>query len=416
MDTQPNDSSPPWNRNVKTIVTVMTVLLIALVLWQFSALIRYLVIAGILSFLLGPIINLIERYFQIKRVAATLTVYLTLLVVLLLATAGLGIAGFNIAEQVPGFINNTIPELLTQLTDWLNTQSQNDFNIGPFGPYRLPSAAAINWTDVQGDVLALLQDSVSRIIETGGSAIRWLSGSAISIVSLAANFLLIFAMSIYINLDAPRLENIIGDVTDATGYRADAQRLFREIGRIWRAYLRGQIILGIVIFFIVWLVLMALGVSNAFSLGVLSGILEFLPMIGPVVGAGAAVLVAVFQDPNWMGLSGWQLGLLIMVVMLIIQQLENNILVPRIVGNAIDLHPLVTMVVVLMGASAAGILGAILAAPVAATLLLIGRYTWRKLFDLPPFPAPEREPEPVTIPGMSRLRSLLTPSGRKKQS
>ena len=75
--------------------------------------------------------------------------------------------------------------------------------------------------------------------------------------------------------------------------------------------------------------------------------------------------------------------------MIIIQQIENNVLVPRIVGEALDLNPLFVFVGALMGTSLAGILGAILAAPVMATVKLVGTYAWHKFFDEPPFSEPE---------------------------
>jgi len=74
--------------------------------------------------------------------------------------------------------------------------------------------------------------------------------------------------------------------------------------------------------------------------------------------------------------------------MFLIQQLENNLLVPRIVGGALDLHPLIVIIGVFIGASLAGLVGAVLAAPLLATVKLLGTYAWRKLFDLPPFPEP----------------------------
>ena len=87
--------------------------------------------------------------------------------------------------------------------------------------------------------------------------------------------------------------------------------------------------------------------------------------------------------------------------MIIIQQVENNFLVPRIVGGALDLHPILVIVGVFMGASLAGVLGAILAAPIVASLKLLTQYAWRKLFDLQPFPEeepPEGIPPPALVP------------------
>ena len=113
-------------------------------------------------------------------------------------------------------------------------------------------------------------------------------------------------------------------------------------------------------------------------------------------------------------MSPWELAAAVIILMLVVQQLENNLLVPRIVGQALDLHPLVVLVGVFMGASLAGILGAVLAAPVIASLKLLGSYTWRKMLDLPPFPKPEPEPPPRGGL-MDSLRNMLSSGtqGRK---
>jgi predicted PurR-regulated permease PerM len=229
-------------------------------------------------------------------------------------------------------------------------------------------------------------------------------------------------MSIYIAIEIPKLSGYVSDVAQTPGYRKDAERLMRETGRIWSAYLRGQVILGLTIGFIVWIGLLILGVDNSGALGLLSGLLEFIPIIGPVIGAAAAMIVAFFQLDNCQGvlqlfaesgdcgLAAWQFTLIVLALMFVIQQVENNILVPRIVGEALDLHPLLVIISVFMGGSLAGILGAILAAPVAATLKLVGIYGWRKMFDDYPFQFPEViavVPLPAqTLP--QRVRYLLS--------
>jgi predicted PurR-regulated permease PerM len=216
---------------------------------------------------------------------------------------------------------------------------------------------------------------------------------------------LIFVVSLYIAKDSPQLGQTISNLAQQPGYRRDAERLMRDFIKIWDAYLRGQVILGIVIGMVVSLCLSLLGVRYALGLGLLAGVLEFLPVVGPLVSTVAAVIMAFFQADNYLGLGSLNYAATILIVMIVIQQVENNLLVPRIVGDALDLHPLVVMISVIMGASLAGILGAILAAPVVASLKLFGAYAWRKLLDLPPFP----EPEPPTKPkrGQSGLAGRL---------
>jgi hypothetical protein len=122
-----------------------------------------------------------------------------------------------------------------------------------------------------------------------------------------------------------------------------------------------------------------------------------------------ATVVALFQPDPVFSLASWQYALVVLGFMILVQQLENNILVPRIVGEALDLNPIVVMIAVLMGGSIAGILGMILAAPVTASIKLVGTYAWRKMFDLPPFSEPEAgpTPSPATVL-IKRGREIVT--------
>jgi predicted PurR-regulated permease PerM len=126
--------------------------------------------------------------------------------------------------------------------------------------------------------------------------------------------------------------------------------------------------------------------------------------------------VAFLQPTNYLGLEPWLFALLVIGVMFLIQQIENNVLVPRIVGRALDLHPLVIIIGVFMGASLAGLIGAILAAPVLATIKLLGTYAWRKMFDLQPFPEPEQELRDPSKVLVEQPLSLLDRLRRKKPS
>ena len=182
---------------------------------------------------------------------------------------------------------------------------------------------------------------------------------------------------------------MIANIAHKPGFRRDAERLTSQVSQVWAAYMRGQALLALIIFIVVSVVLGALGVDNALGLGLLSGAMEFLPVIGPLAGAGAAILVAFFQGDPSFGLTPLQFALAVAVAMIVIQQIENTLLVPRIVGKALNLHPLLVMVSVIMGASLAGLLGAILAAPIVASLRILGEY-WHKMLDLPP-PSPMKK-------------------------
>ncbi len=407
QNSPPENQSPPWGLTTKVMVAIITLLLLALLAYRFQGLIAQLIFAAILAYLLNPVINFVDERTSLKRNSVIVLAYLLAAGGLIWALVALGVAAF----QEIGALLNDAPMLIDRITDIFQelTTRTEPFQIGQFAldPIIIP------WDALTNQIIGLLDPLLSQSGQIVGQA-------ATLVAALIGNFFFIFIISIYIAIEIPKMGGYVGDFAQTPGYRQDAERLTREFGRIWSSYLRGQVILGLVILVVVWVGLSILGVQNALALGILSGVLEFIPVLGPVIGGGAAIAVAFFQPENYLGLANWQFALAVLAFMLVVQQLENNILVPRIVGNALDLHPLVVIVAVFMGGSLAGVLGAILAAPVTATLKLIGIYAWRKLFDLPPFPKPEIEEEPTDQQVSTRLQSwgkkIRQRMGKKQRS
>jgi len=160
--------------------------------------------------------------------------------------------------------------------------------------------------------------------------------------------------------------------------RADALNLIRIVDDILSAYLRGQLLLCVFIGFVVTVGLSLLGVRFPAVLGLIAGVLEIIPFIGPIMGAVPAVLVATIQEPL--------LGLWTLLLFIGIQQLENIFLVPRISGKAVQLHPAVIMVVLVLGNQAAGFWGLLLAVPVTAIVRDVFKYLYLRFQDDPVSP------------------------------
>ena len=367
--------SPLWNRTTKIIVVITALLLVAAFAQRFQQLLLQIAAAAIIAYVITPVIDFINRRAGISRGISILIVYslLFILVVfaLILFSSGLINQSVDLIDTVPMFVDRVVNRLSTTPEIVI-------------GPYSLDIGAF--WETYGRDLIEeQLLASIGSIANQGGRTLLQVLGSTLE---LAVTILFTVIISIYLAFEVPKLGGYVERAAQQPGYQADARRVNREFGRIWRAYLRGQIILGLIIFLAVWIALTLLGVQNAFGLGVLSGLLEFLPVIGPFIGTGAAAISAFFQPTNYLDLEPWVYALLVIGVMFLIQQLENNLLVPRIVGGALDLHPLIVIIGVFIGASLAGLVGAVLAAPLLATFKLLGTYAWRKLFDLPPFPEP----------------------------
>ncbi len=372
-------TSPPWNTTTKAIVAVSALALFCLLVWVFRGLLQQVVLAALLAYLLHPLISLIDRRTPFNRVTVVLTVYLALAVLVVATFFLVGVTTFqqvlDLSRRLPGWFDDALVQLQELQKQLPESITVSGFTV-PVAPL-LPQMPG--WDELFSQVFALLQPIFGR----GGS----LAASVVTgTVAVLGQILLVFIISIYVAVDIPRIGSMIANIAHKPGYRRDAERLTASVSNVWAAYMRGQALLAIVIFVMVSVVLGALGVDNALGLGLLSGAMEFLPVIGPLAGAGAAILVAFFQSAPGFGLTSLQFALAVAVAMIVIQQIENTLLVPRIVGKALNLHALLVMVSVIMGASLAGLLGAILAAPIVASLRILGDYAWHKMLDLPPFP------------------------------
>jgi predicted PurR-regulated permease PerM len=378
---EPIPDSPPWDRSVKIVVAVVTLIAIVAVAATFTDLILRVVAAGIIAYVLTPLINWVVEYTPLKRGTAIVTTYVVLAILIIASGVVLGVSTFR---QINNFINS-VPDLLEGIVEWFSTTDV--LSIGPFHLEVASIWGSIDWQAIGQRLIA----TVVPIVNQSGRTILVILSSTVDVITVV---LFTFIVSIYLAFEMGRLGGYISRAVYQPGYRRDAERMLFEFNRIWEAYLRGQIILAFVIFLAVWISLTILGVQNAFALGVLSGLLEFLPVIGPFIGTLVAAIVAFFQPTNYIGFDPVIYTLIVIGVMIVIQQIENNILVPRIVGGALDLHPLVVIIGVFMGATLAGLIGAILAAPVLATIKLLSTYAWRKMFDLSPFPEPAQKERP----------------------
>ena len=164
--------------------------------------------------------------------------------------------------------------------------------------------------------------------------------------------------------------------------RADFWNIWGIVSSVLNDYIRGQLILGLAVGAMVGVGLFALRllgfeVPYILLLAIVAGITELIPIIGPIIGAIPGVLIGFFG-----GEGGAQVGLAVLVVYIVVQQLENNILVPRIIGESIGIHPAILTVVLIAMGQIYGLWGVILAAPVSAIGRDLFTYVYRRLEGL----------------------------------
>jgi predicted PurR-regulated permease PerM/phosphoglycolate phosphatase-like HAD superfamily hydrolase len=228
--------------------------------------------------------------------------------------------------------------------------------------------------DIQGTLQDLLQPFASQTVTLFFNVVS----SLLWVVSITI-------ISFYLVKDADRLRGFL-DRMAPPGYTEELARLREEINQVWKAFFRGQVVLGFVVGIVVWIAMSIVGLPNAGVMGLLAGLLEVVPTFGPVLATIPALLVALFLGSVYLPLSNFWFAVLVLGIYTMIQQLENAYLVPRIMGRRLQLHPVVVFIGVLAGGFLAGTIGVLLAAPVIATFRVVLGYLYAKLLDQEPFP------------------------------
>ncbi len=361
--------SNPWSDFTKRLVLIGALIGLALILYRFSAIIPPLVITAMLAYLLNPPVEFICAHTRLSRTWAVIIVYLLLLIIL-----SLGPAIF-------------IPTLIQQVKEIdVNFQNIADaiqhFFAEPviFMGYSIDLRAA--YQEVSGTLQGVLSTAATHTVSI-----------LVDLASIVLWLIFIVVVSFYMLKDADRLTKTFEGFVPPS-YQLEFRRLRSEVGGIWNAFLRGQLILSAVVGAVITVVLAILGVRNALVLGLLAAVLEVIPNVGPTLAAVPAVLIAYFQGSLHLPLTNGWFALLVIAAYLVIQQVENNYLVPRIIGRSLNLHPLVVIIGAIAGGIFAGMLGILLAAPTLATLRVLAHYVYCKMLDLEPFP---QEPAEGTL-------------------
>lgn len=365
-------TSPPWQTGTRLLFAVCLIVLAAALLLSLTELVPPFVLALLLAYLLHPLVSRVERTLHVGRVVAVLLVYLTIILVLAGATTWIGL---SITQQLIGLIQD-LTQLSTQLPAQLQGISQLTIHVGPW---------AVDLSTVNLDPLVnSLASTLQPLLSQTGSLLATAVGATASTVGM---LVLVLVMGFYLARDFGHMDDhLLGLVPGP--YREDFHKLLDDTGTVWQSFLRGQVILALAMGVSSAIVFAALGLRFSLGLGMIAGLMEFVPLFGPIIAGLLAVLVALFQPGNWWGLSPLVYALVVLGGAVLLQQLENNILVPRIIGHSLNLHPLIVLLAALSGGILAGVLGILLAAPTVATLRMWLGYIYRKTVGLETWPKP----------------------------
>ncbi|EGO61994.1 AI-2E family transporter [Acetonema longum] len=320
---------------------------------QVTAVFLPLILAVIVSFILHPLVEAINRV-RIWRFSKALPREMAILIAFLLLFALVAVVAslvlLPLIKEFNRFIGN-VPTLLTKMQ-----------NIGLVLEQRAHDII------LPDNVRTMLEQGLSNAVLYSAGLARRIVNSAISFAGGVIDLVVVPVLVFYFLRDWRQLQNGIVRAFPP-GIRSKTAQIIEEMGVTVSGYIRAQVLLSLIIGTAVFCGMALLNVDYPLVLGLLAALTEFIPIIGPIIGAIPAVILSFLISPA--------LAIKVILVYVIIQQLENNIIVPNIMQRTVDLHPVMVIIGMLAGGQLLGWVGMILAVPFMALVKVVLKHIWK---------------------------------------
>jgi predicted PurR-regulated permease PerM len=337
---------------VSTYLQYVLIALGALLLFAFvrqlgGVLLTFL-LAAILAYVLNPLVRLLEGW-RIPRFVAVIGVFVALVAAV---SAALLVLIIPAAGQVHDLVQN--PEVLAEGATRLLNRAQE-----------LPYVGEQIATTDQAELEQFVQSNAPSAGQIFSGAMGFIGG-VFGVFGAVLNLVLMLIISIYLLLDRERIGRATLRAVPAT-IRNQTVELFHAVEGSLVKYVKAQLLLCAIMGIIGWAIAFFTFGSYAVLIGLWVGFTEIIPVLGPFLGAIPAVVIALFD-------GGVTLALLVAALFLVAQQLEGNILQPRIMGGSVGVHPLWVLFATLAATALYGVVGAAFAVPIVAIIAAASRY------------------------------------------
>ncbi len=393
-------TSPRWSPTTKLLVGLVGVGIVAFLFIRFTSLITPLLMVFILAYLLHPVATMISFWLRVSWRAAVNILYF---IILILVIGSLTLGGVGLVGQVQSLIQ-LVQTIVADLPMYVESLSGQVFQIGPF---------TLDMRTLDLDALSTqLLSFVQPLLGRTGNLVTTVAGGAAEIFGWTFFVLIV---SYFLMAESSGLQSDLIRV-EVPGYNEDLRKLGSKLSIIWNSFLRGQIFIFAMATVIYIFVLSIFGVRYAIGIAFLAGLAKFLPYIGPAITWVIMALVTFFQSPTPFGMQPLTYMLMVVITTTVIDWIIDNLVVPRIMAQTLRVHPAAVLVTALIAANLLGILGVVIAAPFLASVMLLGRYTMRKMLDLNPWPPGDTIPaHPISFEWLARTRAYLEARFQKAQ-
>ncbi len=382
-----------WSLPVRYLVFGLVALLFVVMLWFIRSVLEPLIIAAFIAYLINPAVNFFTSRTHLSHSGSVNLVYIITLVVFIGTPASLTSLFFDESSQVITDVLNLFNQLIVFLEQ----------------PITIPGIP------IDFGQLA------NRLTQFRTTFLSSLPNQALQILgktSLGAVWVIVILVAVYYFLaEWPSLrDGFISSFPEK--FTPELNELYGRLRVIWMSYLRGQLLLMLIVgvaFTIAWTII---GIPGALVLGVIAGFLTLIPDVGPFIAAMLAVGVAMLEGSNWSWMPANHIivGLITLAVYLLLISIKNFWVRPVIMGRSVQMHEALVLISILLATILWGILGALIIVPVLASLVVIVDYLRRRILGMPPFPSAEFfVPQKALPTGPEKIAAIKTRISRKKK-
>jgi predicted PurR-regulated permease PerM len=312
-----------------------------------------IIIASLLAYLLNPVVTKLKNVSKLSHRLSVLVTYALFLLSLVIISISVVPILIKQGQSLAHEIQALEPQIRAAVQQPL-----------AFAGYKLPIEAFFE--ELQESVGEFFKpDRVFRVIKSATTNLVWI--------------LVILVTCYYLLLDWKKLREWFFGFIPAS-HQVSSRQLHHEVKLVWQAYLRGQLLLMTFVGLISGVVALMIGLPRAALIGLIAGLLDFIPSVGPIVAAAVAAFIAWFQGSNLLAISHPWFTILVVTLFALIQLIENIWLQPYIIGHRLRIHKGIVFIAVLGALSLGSALLALIIVPTIGSIRLIGGYLYRTLF------------------------------------
>lgn len=381
------ENNHQWSNPIRYMALVGLIIFIGAVVYLSKDTLNLIIAVAIIAYILSPVVNFFVRKLHMGRGFAVVLAYLILIILVIIL---LVLIVPVITNRIQGFFSTDWPTVINSIDSWLEGMiRQLEVQEVRIGNVRVDLSVPL--IELRGKLNSInIEDlNISSIIPDMSSAWQSIISVSANLISRILGGLLTIVTSIMISIhlcrDGWKLKDwIVKQFPE--NYRIETDEFLTRLGNIWNSYFVGELKLMLLIGVITFGVCTALGLHWALPLGIIAGFLEIIPNIGPIISCIPAIFSAAIFGSYWLPLDNFLMVLVVIIAYILIQQIENILVVPRVMSHALDIHPVLIILGILILNKKIGLFGALLAAPILGLLKVALHFATCKIRNEDPYP------------------------------